>query len=470
MNIEQSWQSVLGQLQMEMPRASFDTWVRDTQVVSLEGGTLTISVRNVYARDWLESRLTSTVSRLLVGIMNQSVTVRFVVMGTDGEGEFESEEEELEDDTCEDDDDLALEPVGWLDYDQIVQPHKQVVVKGYLRRLAMEIGPKAIWLYIGFHQAAWMSNAQGGSNSLRSWQVRRFSGLSFGAFWRLMKQPEVQKHLTGLVERLDPPGSPPLPARAGRAPASRAHSLPGLHDSAPDKSRCGRNLYTACKTLLKRGATLPEALEELAGRGKYSGTAEHGRRDRLRAETQCNTVMDIARDVSRRSAYPRGGQTGPGTAPQDRELPGRHPPDALLHHAGHPGISPDACPGLAGDGRARPGLPELAHRRTPRDGDLQRRLQGNGGPGGIEPSQDRAGLAQSEMEKSSSAAATCPSSCKNWKSRINPMRTCARTQCHVPSECCWTSRWTQMEVIGQSQMEVIWWSQMEVIASRKWKH
>ena len=28
MNAEQAWQSVLGQLQMEMPRASFDTWSR----------------------------------------------------------------------------------------------------------------------------------------------------------------------------------------------------------------------------------------------------------------------------------------------------------------------------------------------------------------------------------------------------------------------------------------------------------
>jgi hypothetical protein len=31
MNAEQAWQAVLGQLQMEMPRASFDTWVRDTR-------------------------------------------------------------------------------------------------------------------------------------------------------------------------------------------------------------------------------------------------------------------------------------------------------------------------------------------------------------------------------------------------------------------------------------------------------
>jgi len=81
MNAEQAWQTVLGQLQMEMPRASFDTWVRDTKPISYQDGTLTIGVRNAYARDWLESRLTSTVSRLLVGVMNSSVAVNFMVNG-----------------------------------------------------------------------------------------------------------------------------------------------------------------------------------------------------------------------------------------------------------------------------------------------------------------------------------------------------------------------------------------------------
>jgi len=85
MNAEQAWQSVLGQLQMEMPRASFDTWVRDTKPVSYNEGTLTIGVRNAYARDWLESRLASTVNRLLVGILNSTVDVHFVVHGNESE-------------------------------------------------------------------------------------------------------------------------------------------------------------------------------------------------------------------------------------------------------------------------------------------------------------------------------------------------------------------------------------------------
>ncbi|GAB4504751.1 MAG: chromosomal replication initiator protein DnaA [Anaerolineales bacterium] len=79
MNAEQAWQSVLGQLQMEMPRASFDTWVRDTQPLHFENGLMTVGVRNAYARDWLESRLAGTVSQMLTGMTASNVTVRFVV-------------------------------------------------------------------------------------------------------------------------------------------------------------------------------------------------------------------------------------------------------------------------------------------------------------------------------------------------------------------------------------------------------
>ena len=79
MNPDQAWQSVLAQLQMDMARASYDTWVRDTRAISYENGTLTVAVPNAYARDWLESRLASTVNRHLVGVLNTSASVSFVV-------------------------------------------------------------------------------------------------------------------------------------------------------------------------------------------------------------------------------------------------------------------------------------------------------------------------------------------------------------------------------------------------------
>ncbi|HEX9261044.1 MAG TPA: chromosomal replication initiator protein DnaA, partial [Candidatus Bathyarchaeia archaeon] len=79
MNAEQAWQAVLGQLQMDMPKASFDTWVRNADIVSYEDNVFIVGIPNAYARDWLESRLSSKIKRLLCGIMNRTVSVRFVV-------------------------------------------------------------------------------------------------------------------------------------------------------------------------------------------------------------------------------------------------------------------------------------------------------------------------------------------------------------------------------------------------------
>ena len=79
MKAEQAWRAAQGQLQMEMPKAAFDTWVRDAELVSYEDGSFIIGVPNAYSRDWLDDRLSSTVMRLLTGIMNRSVEVRFIV-------------------------------------------------------------------------------------------------------------------------------------------------------------------------------------------------------------------------------------------------------------------------------------------------------------------------------------------------------------------------------------------------------
>jgi chromosomal replication initiator protein len=79
MDAKQHWQAALGQLQLEMPRASFDTWVRDAELLAYEDGAYVIGVQNAYARDWLESRLLSTVKKVLTGICGATVEVRFVV-------------------------------------------------------------------------------------------------------------------------------------------------------------------------------------------------------------------------------------------------------------------------------------------------------------------------------------------------------------------------------------------------------
>ncbi len=79
MNATQAWQATLGQLQMEMSKPAYDTWVRTSELVSHDENTFVVGVANAYARDWLESRLMSTVTRLLSGMMARPQEVKFVV-------------------------------------------------------------------------------------------------------------------------------------------------------------------------------------------------------------------------------------------------------------------------------------------------------------------------------------------------------------------------------------------------------
>ncbi len=81
MNAEHAWQATLGQLQHEMSKASFDTWVSNAKFLGYDEKTrcIEIGVKNAYARDWLDNRLSATISRMLTGMMGNSVTPQFKV-------------------------------------------------------------------------------------------------------------------------------------------------------------------------------------------------------------------------------------------------------------------------------------------------------------------------------------------------------------------------------------------------------
>ena len=193
MDIQKAWKIVLGQLQMEMPRASFDTWVRDTNAVNFKDDVLTISVRNAYARDWLERRLTSTVSRLLIGIMNRTVQVAFVV----AQGEVsQDDEEELDEKEIA----ISSEEVSSLYY-QVVRPDRAVYLPGYFRKHLSQLGPDLGWMYVGFRQAAYTEGARTGQKTARfsGKQIAALCGITERTFWNRIERKKTWKKLAGLV-------------------------------------------------------------------------------------------------------------------------------------------------------------------------------------------------------------------------------------------------------------------------------
>jgi chromosomal replication initiator protein len=73
------WSAALGELQLQMTQATFETWLRDSKLVTYEDGTFVVAVKNGYAKDWLENRLLATIKRTLARLAERTVDVRFVV-------------------------------------------------------------------------------------------------------------------------------------------------------------------------------------------------------------------------------------------------------------------------------------------------------------------------------------------------------------------------------------------------------
>ena len=94
MNAQQAWQSTLGQIRMDMSKASYDTWVRDAELVNYQEHIFTVGVQNAYARDWLEDRLSSTMTRMLSGMMNSPQEVQFVVWHAENHQESDGNRQE----------------------------------------------------------------------------------------------------------------------------------------------------------------------------------------------------------------------------------------------------------------------------------------------------------------------------------------------------------------------------------------
>ena len=87
MDPSQIWQTALGELQLQLTGATFDTWLGRTHLVTFEDETFIVGVHNCYAQDWLENRLQTLILRTLAGICGHPVKVKFVVFSRELDAE-----------------------------------------------------------------------------------------------------------------------------------------------------------------------------------------------------------------------------------------------------------------------------------------------------------------------------------------------------------------------------------------------
>jgi hypothetical protein len=73
------WNAAKSQLQLELSKALFDTWVKDIELIEFGDDALVLGAANDYAREWLNERMRSKIERIITGILGREVLVHFMV-------------------------------------------------------------------------------------------------------------------------------------------------------------------------------------------------------------------------------------------------------------------------------------------------------------------------------------------------------------------------------------------------------
>jgi chromosomal replication initiator protein len=78
-NAQDAWHAAHRQLELQLDRANFDTWLRDAVLLRVESNLFVIGVGNDYARDMLQERLYRTVRRAVTDCYGEAVELKFEI-------------------------------------------------------------------------------------------------------------------------------------------------------------------------------------------------------------------------------------------------------------------------------------------------------------------------------------------------------------------------------------------------------
>jgi chromosomal replication initiator protein len=79
-DVKKLWDDALVTIELSITPANFKTWFRDTHIVSLEDGTVTIGVPSVFVRDWLADKFQSLILKTLRDLTSHVRSVEYAVV------------------------------------------------------------------------------------------------------------------------------------------------------------------------------------------------------------------------------------------------------------------------------------------------------------------------------------------------------------------------------------------------------
>ncbi|MBU4030736.1 chromosomal replication initiator protein DnaA [Patescibacteria group bacterium] len=79
MNLKELWQTVLGEVELNISKASFITWFRDTKIDSQKEGLITVSAPNGFTKEWLENKYNKLILKILRDNSTDIKEVNFII-------------------------------------------------------------------------------------------------------------------------------------------------------------------------------------------------------------------------------------------------------------------------------------------------------------------------------------------------------------------------------------------------------
>ena len=73
------WRAVLGELQLQLPRPTFETWLKQTEGISCDGKSFVVEVPTPFAVAWLERRMYQSIQKTVEKITHQPLDIQFQV-------------------------------------------------------------------------------------------------------------------------------------------------------------------------------------------------------------------------------------------------------------------------------------------------------------------------------------------------------------------------------------------------------
>src|SRR5260221_13109 len=79
MDLQELWQQTLGEMEVQLSRANFATWLKNSQLVDKKEGTFFISLPNNFAKEWVENKYHKNILGIIRNFDASAKKVEFLV-------------------------------------------------------------------------------------------------------------------------------------------------------------------------------------------------------------------------------------------------------------------------------------------------------------------------------------------------------------------------------------------------------